>query len=284
LDSPEGAKKVIDDMQALKQIILHPNNLRVQLVGPTSEVKDVKQTLSQIIPSNLPKFNMSELSRVQLSQELTANVAATGNVLGIAAIDNSFLYQSGRGLVSFSDVDEAPLLVLIEYLTGMESPFWKKIRGMGLSYGYGISMKIEEGLIYFTLTKSSHVAKAFEVSKAIVSDLVAKQTEIEDVRLESAKSGAIFGIVSREETMESATLQSLLNYFRNVAPNNNSRLMSNIQQVTKDDLLRVLQKYLHPLFDVSGTNLAIATNTSKVEDVIKGFSDLGRNVQTVNYN
>jgi Zn-dependent M16 (insulinase) family peptidase len=68
---------------------------------------------------------------------------------------------------------------------------------LGLSYGYGISMRIEEGLIYFGLTKSSHVFKAYQVSSEIIDDLLTGKAQIEDVRLESARSGTIFGVVSR---------------------------------------------------------------------------------------
>jgi Zn-dependent M16 (insulinase) family peptidase len=76
--------------------------------------------------------------------------------------------------------------------------------------------------------------------------------------------------------MESAATQSILNYLRGVVPDGNKVLLRNIQQVSKDDLLRALKKYLKPLFDVKQTNVAIATNPSKVADIVASFAEADR--------
>lgn len=89
----------------------------------------------------------------------------------------------------------------------MESVFWKKIRGLGLAYGYSVVMKIEEGLTYFALSRSSNLLKAYQVAKEIIDELDTRKVPLEDVRIESAKSGVIFSVVSREETMAAAALQ-----------------------------------------------------------------------------
>jgi Zn-dependent M16 (insulinase) family peptidase len=57
------------------------------------------------------------------------------------------------------------------------------------------------------LTRSSNLVKAYQVAKEVIDDLIAKKMDFEDVKLESAKSGVIFSIVSREETVDSAALQ-----------------------------------------------------------------------------
>ena len=51
----------------------------------------------------------------------------------------------------------------------MEGPFWNKIRGLGLSYGYDITPNNEEGLLYFTLDKASHLTAAYKAAKEIVT-------------------------------------------------------------------------------------------------------------------
>ncbi len=37
--------------------------------------------------------------------------------------------------------------MLNEYFTTMEGPYWKQIRGPGLSYGYSLRMVAEEGYV-----------------------------------------------------------------------------------------------------------------------------------------
>ena len=45
---------------------------------------------------------------------------------------------------------------------------WKKIRGQGLSYGYSIFTKPNEGLLYFSLYKATNVIGAYKEAKAII--------------------------------------------------------------------------------------------------------------------
>ena len=89
----------------------------------------------------------------------------------------------------------------------MESPFWKRIRGLGYSYGYGIYHKIDEGLLYFMLSRSTNVVKAYAESVQIIGDLSARSVLFEKIRFDAAKSGSIFEIVSREENYETDSLQ-----------------------------------------------------------------------------
>jgi Zn-dependent M16 (insulinase) family peptidase len=51
-----------------------------------------------------------------------------------------------KGPGSFSEQDIAPLMVLNEYLSTMEGPFWKQVRGNGLAYGASLRMAIEAGI------------------------------------------------------------------------------------------------------------------------------------------
>lgn len=45
---------------------------------------------------------------------------------------------------------------------------WRLIRGQGLSYGYGIYPKVNEGLLYFSLYKSANVVAAYKEARNIV--------------------------------------------------------------------------------------------------------------------
>jgi len=169
-------------------------------------------------------------------------------------------------------------MVVIEYLCAMEGLFWKKIRGLGLSYGYGISNSIEEGLLYFTLARSTNVTKAYQVAKEIVDEFLAKKLVFDETTLEGARSSVIFAIVSREESIESAAEQAFLNYLKEVGPEANRQLLAKVQAVTIDDLHRVLEKYIKLLFDHQRTNLAVALNPLKQEETVKFFSEIGKKV------
>lgn len=45
---------------------------------------------------------------------------------------------------------------------------WRLIRGQGLSYGYSIFPKPNEGLLYLTLFKATNAVAAYKETKSIV--------------------------------------------------------------------------------------------------------------------
>jgi len=45
---------------------------------------------------------------------------------------------------------------------------WRLIRGQGLSYGYSIYPKPNEGLLYLTLFKATNAVAAYKETKSIV--------------------------------------------------------------------------------------------------------------------
>lgn len=49
---------------------------------------------------------------------------------------------------------------------------WKLIRGQGLSYGYAIYPKPNDGLLYFSLYKSTNVIAAYKEAKSIVVSML----------------------------------------------------------------------------------------------------------------
>jgi len=205
----------------------------------------------------------------------------TNHIASVAAIENSFLGQTVFLDLDYGHEDEAPLLVAIEYITAAEGHFWQKIRGLGLAYGYDIEASFERGYIAFTLAKSSRVGQAYEVAKEIVDALINKKLEIDDTSLSAAKSSTMFVTLSKEENYEMAGLQSLVKYLKKIGPNGNKDLLRKIQKVTKDDIIRILHKYFHVLFDGTSSNLVITTGPGKVDEATNDFEKLGRKLTKV---
>lgn len=48
---------------------------------------------------------------------------------GLAAIESAFLDQVAPAPANYHSPDIPPLLVLTTYLTAMEGPLWKRVRG-----------------------------------------------------------------------------------------------------------------------------------------------------------
>jgi len=47
---------------------------------------------------------------------------------------------------------------------------WKQIRGLGLSYGYSMLLKIHQGLLYNCLYMSASLLEAYKQAKKIIDE------------------------------------------------------------------------------------------------------------------
>lgn len=93
---------------------------------------------------------------------------------------------------------------------------WKQIRGQGLSYGYSMFPRPNEGLLYLTFYRSTDVMASYVEAKNIVESHLKDDAEFDETLLDSAKSSMIFEIIEREKSIGDVVSQSLLSYFQNV--------------------------------------------------------------------
>eukprot|EP01117_Protostelium_nocturnum_P008230 TRINITY_DN2936_c0_g3_i1.p1 TRINITY_DN2936_c0_g3~~TRINITY_DN2936_c0_g3_i1.p1 ORF type:complete len:1017 (+),score=266.38 TRINITY_DN2936_c0_g3_i1:107-3157(+) len=272
-----GDKKVIASFEKLRSYLCSTERLYVQVTADLKRLKNVKEQIIQLIPKKrrqqLANQPLSQTNLFHFSSEFRKENAKGFFVIPSAAIETGFLISTCNGLTTFDHVDQAALLVAIEYLTALEGPFWKKIRGLGFSYGYGISSLIDDGLITFYLTKSTNIGGAHQVASEVVKHLAENKEGIQKVSLESSKSTVIFEIISRENTPENASTQSFFNLLRRVKPNYNKQLLSQIQSLNEKDVQNAINKYILPLF--SGSFTSISLSPVKLDETIQYFKSIG---------
>lgn len=90
-----------------------------------------------------------------------------GTVVGLGCIESAFLYHAAPSISSFSDPDLPALMLFLQYLTQLEGPLWRQIRGQGFAYGYNLMPRPNEGLLYFTLYRATNVVEAYRETKEI---------------------------------------------------------------------------------------------------------------------
>lgn len=95
-----------------------------------------------------------------------------GTVVGLGCIESAFLYHAAPCIDNFSDPDLPALMLFLQYLTQLEGPLWRQIRGPGFAYGYNLMPRPNEGLLYFTLYRATNVVAAFRETKAIIVSFI----------------------------------------------------------------------------------------------------------------
>jgi len=284
LKNKKTASQVVAKFEAFRTNLCNPKNLKIQVIADITKVEHPKKAWENFLPQDFKGKDYVAQANVQYSKEIINpefKKGGTGVIAGVGSIETSFLSQNIPLDIPYGHEDEAAILVTLEYLTALEGIFWKKIRGAGLSYSFGMSSRLESGAIDFTLQKSAQIVQAYEASSIIIEDLLSDKVPIDDFSLEGAKSSTLFSILQKEGNYETAALQSLVKYLKKIGPNGNKEILSKIQEVKKEDILRISKKYLKSLFDPKSSSLVITTNPSKVAEVVQGFEKFDRKLKSV---
>jgi Zn-dependent M16 (insulinase) family peptidase len=232
--------------------------------------------------SPVPNSSFTPCRYLVIRQCGTSNEVPFGSIAGVGTVESNFLQQTVESIKSFSDPDLPALLVILQYLTQLEGPMWRQIRGMGLSYHYNISLQVSEGLMYFVLFKSTHVLAAYKEAQNIVEKHINGEEKWDEALLESSRSSLIFELIERVRSVSGVVVESMLNYFRGVDKDYSQNFLKQVAAVTVEDLQRVAPIHLKPLFDVSKSRCAVCCHPSKVQEVVQGFKELNRDLTLVN--
>ena len=179
---------------------------------------------------------MTQPGEIRLARQVHSNAVTSPSgvlkVLSMPAIESSFLYCAARGLPSFQHADTAAMLVAIEILTCIEGPLWNLIRGQGLAYSFSMYGDADEGLVYFSLSRSPCVIKAYNEARRLVQAFAGGECRISDTDLENGIASVLSSVVSRESTVGQCGMQSLMTALRRSGPGHNSRLLKSIAAVS----------------------------------------------------
>lgn len=276
--SKKNCQVILDRFEALRNIITDPSNLILYIAASLDNISQPEKALKNFLPVD-KRPDVHSLSATPDYKLLITREEAPvpGCIIGLGCIESSFFYQTTNCITSFEDENVPALMLYIQYLIQAEGPMWKQIRGKGYSYSYRILVKVDLGLIYLIFGRATNVIGAYQETKDIVEKQVAKK-EWDNTLLEAAKSSLIFNIIEEEKTIGSVVGLSLRSYFQNVDYTYNRKLLEALNEVTIEDLNRVGQLYIAPLFDPAKVRTVLVTDPTKVNDMAEGFKKFGLNL------
>nr|CAD7597482.1 unnamed protein product [Timema genevievae] len=278
LESPALSQKVLQELEEVRAVLTQPANIVVHLAADVDKLPgDPADPWAQMLPSGVNPKRIKLAVTPDWALLTPPCEQKNGScVVGLGCIESSFLCQTTGCLRDFSDPDLAPLLVFLQYLTQLEGPMWRQIRGQGLSYGYSIVPRPNEGLLYLALYRSTNCVGAYKEARNILECQLSPGAQWEVSLFESARSSLIFEVIEREKNVGDMVTQSLLSYFKAVEHDYNRRLVQLIAGVTVEDLKRVGPQYVARLFDPIHSQTTVVCHPSKVDEIAAGFKELGR--------
>ena len=233
-----------DDLVNFHKQYVHPNNIILGVVGDFDS-NQMEQKLRQTFE---PWSKGPEASKVAP----TERTAAKTGVYFVPKDDvtQSNIYLVGGGSVLRSDPDYYPIVVMNEILSGgFSGRLMNKIRSeMGLAYGVGGGVGQEwdhPGMFRIWMgTKSESTAQAVEALRDQMAALENKPFTADELALakESILNSFIFTMDSRAKILN----QQMNLEFYGYPSDYYRQYVSQIQNVTAEDVARVAKKYVQP--------------------------------------
>lgn len=230
-------------------------------------------------------FDVPSKSILTSGLTLSRDLYVPGNeklIISISGLESSYMFRTCPCPVRYGDPEFAAVSLVLEYLTTLEGPFWKGIRGAGLAYGYGLRLDPFTGLLAFSLYRASDVFAAYIEAKAIVIELSNAAEGFDEDEVDAAKSSYVYEVVSSAPDPMSSGKESIRNYLAQVSPNYGAELVETIGTVTSEQMQNVFEKYVVPIFS-SSSRVVISSPPSLSSELAGKFAEKGETftLQTV---
>lgn len=266
-------EEVTANMTRVRDSINRPDNFFIHIALNKAKFDNdaIWMPWLNLLPFTVEKpYKMIQLSDIVPCHEtLQFSENPKSVVVGVGSVESNYLSQVVKSLDSNTHPDLPALYVLIQYLTQLEGPFWRELRGLGFSYNYSMNISPSGGLLSFSLSKSTLVAAAYNRAVEIVDRHTCKEVEFKENLLDSAKASLIFEFINREKSAAGKSSQSLIAYLKHLDIDFNKNMIKRIADVSAEDLCRVGPTYLRPLFYDAERRYAICCHPSKLADILK---------------
>lgn len=232
-------------------------------------------TESEIAADAIAAIANLSITAPTLEGDAATGTGTVGTVVGLGCIESAFLYHATPAIHSFNDPDLPALMLFLQYLTQLEGPLWRQIRGQGFAYGYNLMPRPNEGLLYFTLYRATNVVAAYRETQSIVEAQLRPDAVWDETLLASAKSSLIFEIIERERSVGDLVVQALLGSFKQVSVEYNQQLVQQVNGVTVEELQSVGERYVAKLFGCAAAaeaRTAIVCHPDKAADIAEAFA------------
>ncbi|GAA5808872.1 hypothetical protein MFLAVUS_002271 [Mucor flavus] len=274
--------QVIQDMNDFRSILCRGENLRVHVMG---NVLNLKKPRSVFRSWKRCQGKFKSLPPVIRSKDVFGlfgqRPGHCTTVVILPSTESSFSIHSAKGPCDFDSPEIPPLLVLMEMLHAMEGVYTRIVRGLGLAYKCWLSNLTEAGLISLCILRSTNILSAFEHVKNATHQLAKGEIQFDAYALEGAKSSVIFDIADCENTRELAAAQSFISKVLRQSKRQKLDFFKAVQDVTMEDIIQILLKYIVPLFDSNTSNHVIVSSCTKSQEIARSFFLMGHPAQVI---
>ncbi|KAK4531754.1 hypothetical protein CCYA_CCYA09G2611 [Cyanidiococcus yangmingshanensis] len=279
-----SAAELLDELEVLRRTLTSPGKVFLHAVlHRDSELEVLLKPWREsfgIISGMFPNGNgplPAHPNLAQFSYEVrpSREIPRLGLVAGVDGIDSSFAEIIANGPSDFQDADYPLYLVLFELLGALEGPLWHDIRGLGLAYGYDLHCSPESGTLSFTLYRSTAFGTALSAALRVLETYRSRPHEaIHQRAVESACSGVLCTLLTREGTVESAAMQRLFNSCRRIEGDFTGDLIARVIRIECEQVIAFASRALRA-FIPEHCFVVVVTNPGNITEAIDSLQVTG---------
>lgn len=227
-------------------------DMRVVING---ECRALVRPVSTWSPTSAPVAPVPKTSTVPRSYQFKTpagdRCSRLAHVSEVAAEESTHLLACTPIPTDYLDPKLLPLLVAIEYLTAVEGPLWREIRGTGLAYGAEVMQNVDAGYLYFSVYRASDGAAAWRAARKIVTDIVAQGAAGLDPLAVADCTAQMVNLMAnlQSNSLDASVVKVVDNVFRQRGPNYTARVIERLKTVTAEDVVGAMSTYVAAVFD-----------------------------------
>lgn len=281
-----GFDEIEADLELFRKSLFKLNNFRVLISGDVASIENPVTSWLPFINDEF-LFNSSDNKEItvvprsfNVLTEFGSNLVKKALIITVPSSDSTFLNSTTTIVTDYNDKDSAVISLTCSYLQAVEGPFWRGIRGTGLAYGANIRKQPEDHRLTFDLYRGADAIKAFEVASKIVNDLADGTTKFELEMVDGAISSLVNSIATSESNYYVASDSKYAdNILKKRGPNFNTKFIRELNNVSIEDLVRIMNKYFVPLFNSKQSAVFVSAHPTKVSELTEFFEKQGYDVE-----
>lgn len=80
----------------------------------------------------IDNFSKEKYELPEIDYHLRRKSLLDGQTLGLGCVEGAFFAHAVPCAISINDPEYIPLMLFMQYLTQLEGPFWRQLRGQGI--------------------------------------------------------------------------------------------------------------------------------------------------------
>ncbi|EMG47579.1 hypothetical protein SBY92_004727 [Candida maltosa Xu316] len=275
--------KIEQDLNTIKSQLFTLDNMKVIILGSVRNLKNPVSSWSEFVENHPSQMNIvpfRDLPRsFQFRSNLGSNCSGEAFLVNIPAAESTHLEALTTVPTNYLDEDIFKIALATEFLTAVEGPFWRGIRGTGLAYGANLRRNIETGYLSFNIYRGSDSVQAWSKAKEIVHQYANGELKIDTISIENAIATIVNELAnSQESNYDAASFKICDNVFKRRGPMYLEYFIKQLNSLTAEDIVHALKKYFIKLFEADKSVIFTSLPPAKVEELSGFFSKQGYNI------